>query len=198
MLHRFCKRLGDNSPIEAPCEWILHGGVAKKWAKTPPAVGQAHLWTGRGISGLFRTFYVHKPLGNTIGGTRIVKEVRLYGLYRGGMSFRSTPNSTHVRSKNFGAGARHYGSESESGRKSGGPLKKFLKRLLVVFPVTYWLYAHGHLPVIHLKHIDEDTFDSLDNMVVVLLHSPFWYPKELVKKLEGALPKGVKMYYTLK
>lgn len=54
--------------------------------------------------------------------------------------------------------------------------------------------------VSHDSQIDENSFDSSDNFIVIVLPTRdiVNYPAEQVQRLKAILPKGVNLYYTLK
>ncbi|KAK1939826.1 hypothetical protein X943_003706 [Babesia divergens] len=67
----------------------------------------------------------------------------------------------------------------------------------------YYAYREDMIPFISplpLQQIDEKGFESADDLVVVLLGSRkrSQYPKVQIENLKSILPKGIRLYYTVK
>ncbi|KAK2195170.1 Thioredoxin-like superfamily [Babesia duncani] len=67
----------------------------------------------------------------------------------------------------------------------------------VYLPFKMGLLKHDNIP---LPMINEDSFDAIDDFVVVILTSERLedFPKDKIEKLKSILPKGVTLYYTIR
>eukprot|EP00375_Theileria_parva_P000552 XP_763222.1 thioredoxin [Theileria parva strain Muguga] len=82
------------------------------------------------------------------------------------------------------------------------PNKKILVRFVKVGLVSVLFGSFGYIGFnfapIPLNHIDEETFDSKDDLVVVILKNKRSYSKEQIERLKSVLPKHISLFYTLK
>ncbi|CDR97622.1 hypothetical protein, conserved [Babesia bigemina] len=98
---------------------------------------------------------------------------------------------------------RLFSSHAESVGGSGSSYKALgVTAAAILGSGIYYGYRKGVLPgfSIPLQLIDEEGFDSSDNLVVVLLASKRMqdYPKSQIEKLKSIVPDGVKICYTVK
>ncbi|XP_954901.1 thioredoxin-like protein, putative [Theileria annulata] len=59
-------------------------------------------------------------------------------------------------------------------------------------------YIGYNLSSIPLNHIDEETFDGKDDLVVVILENKTKYSKQEIERLKSVLPKNISLFYTIK
>nr|PVC50910.1 hypothetical protein MACL_00001936 [Theileria orientalis] len=78
---------------------------------------------------------------------------------------------------------------------------KFGVASTVVGGLGYFGYSNDLLPLspkIPLEEADEDSFDSMDNLAVVILNSRRDYQRKTIELLRSMLPEGVSLYYSVK
>ncbi|ORM40298.1 uncharacterized protein BXIN_2011 [Babesia sp. Xinjiang] len=116
---------------------------------------------------------------------------------------RAVARTTACRHK-CNAQARPFTTQAEASRDYHGVANVIKLSSIAIFGAgIYYGYREGILPYVSsipLEHIDENKFDSTDDVVVVLLASRrrAEYPKTQIDKLKSILPKGVKLCYTIK
>ncbi|UKK01441.1 hypothetical protein MACK_002255 [Theileria orientalis] len=118
-----------------------------------------------------------------------LNKIRNLNLYRNFRPFRAS-NHSHFHT-----------SVANVADKIAYRVLKFGLASSVVGGLGYFGYSNDLFPLlfkIPLEQADEDSFDSMDNLAVVILNSKKDYPRKTVELLRSMLPEGVNLYYSVK